>query len=350
MGNIILRVWRGEAKVLSAVLFLPLGFLSLIYRICLSARESLFKRGMLKVEKAPIPVISVGNITLGGTGKTPVVELLSRRLKEQGFSPGIVTRGYARKRSGVFAVDARNDDAAGVGDEALMLARKTGLPVIVGKKRMEAVVLGVKNFSIDIAVLDDGYQVRDLRKDLEILVLSGKKGNDNGGLFPLGPYREPQDQIRKAGVILINKGELSDGAQSLASGIPSFHVRYRPTFLYNMKRDLIGSHAFLKGKKVAAFAGLGDNRSFFELLRELGAQIVREVEFADHHAYTLTDIKSLATAENADLLVTTEKDAVKLERLELPEELYYLAVEAVVEREEEFLRFIVKRLGGKDVN
>ncbi len=302
------------------------------------------------MERAAIPVVSVGNITVGGTGKTPVVELLSRRLKEQGFNPAIVTRGYKRKRSGVFAVNPREDDAARVGDEALMLAKRTGLPVIVGKNRMQAVELGVKNFGINIALLDDGYQVRDLRKDLEILVLSGRKNEENGHLFPLGPCREPMHAIRRAGMILINKGEMGSGAKAHATGIPSFQVKYRPTCLYNVKRDLIGPCVFLNGRKVLAFAGIGDNRSFFELLREIGAQVVRQVEFADHHHYTADDVKRLAAAGGALMMVTTEKDAVKLEGLEIPENLFYLAVEAVVDREEQLVEFIVQRLGGKDVN
>jgi tetraacyldisaccharide 4'-kinase len=350
MGNIILRVWRGEAKCLRAVLFLPLVFLSWIYRICLGVRESLFRAGLLRIEKAAIPVVSVGNITVGGTGKTPVVELLSRRLKERGFSPGIVTLGYKRKREGVFSVNAKKDDPAGVGDEALMLARRTGLPVIVGKKRMRAVELGIRDFGIDLALLDDGYQVRDLRKDVEILVLSGKKGEENGDLLPLGPYREPLDMIRKADVILINKGELSNDVKVRSAGIPSFRVKYQPTFLYNVKRDLIGPSAFLREKKVLAFAGLGDNRSFFELLKELGAELVHEVEFPDHHAYKADDMERLRSLKDAQILVTTEKDAIKLDQLEVPENLYYLAVEAVVEREEELVGFIVKRLGGRDVH
>ena len=332
------------------VLFLPLGFLSLIYRLCLAVREYLFKVGLLKVEMAAIPVVSVGNITVGGTGKTPVVELLSRRLKEQGFSPGIVTLGYKRKRDGVFGVNAKKDDAASVGDEALMLARKTGLPVIVGKKRMQAIELGIKEFGIDLALLDDGYQVKDLRKDLEILILNGKKGKHEGDLFPLGPYREPLAMIRNADVILINKGELSNRAKAYGAGIPSIRVRYRPTYLYDVKHDLIGPRTFLKGKKAVAFAGLGDNRSFFELLRELGAELVHEVEFPDHHAYSAHDMERLRSLKDAEILVTTEKDAIKLDRLDIPENLYYLAVEAAVEREEELVGLIVKRLRGKDVN
>ena len=350
MGNIILRVWRGEAEFLRALLYLPLIFLSWIYRICLGVRESLFRAGLLRVEKAAIPVVSVGNITVGGTGKTPVVELLARRLKEQGFTPGIVTLGYKRKREGVFGVNAKKDDPASVGDEALMLARKTGLPVIVGKKRVRAVELGIREFGIDLALLDDGYQVKDLKKDMEILILNGKKGGHDGDLFPLGPYREPLSMIGKADVILINKGELSSGAKAHAAGIPSFRVSYRPTFVHNVKRNLIGPCAFLKEKKVLAFAGLGDNRSFFELLRELGAELVHEVEFADHHAYSARDVERLSLLNDAQILVTTEKDAIKLDQLEIPENLYYLAVEAMVEREEEFVGLIVKRLRGKDVN
>ncbi len=350
MGNIILRVWRGEAGVLKAVLFLPLAFLSWIYRICLWVRESLYKAGVLRVDRAGIPVVSVGNITVGGTGKTPVVELLSRRLKERGFNPGIVTRGYRRTRDGVFSVDSKKDDAASVGDEALMLARRTGLPVIVGKRRIQAVEVGIKEFGIDCAVLDDGYQVRNLRKDLEILVLSGRKGGENGDLFPLGPFREPPGMIRRAGVILVNKGELDSGAKALAEGIPTFRVKYRPTFLHEIRRNLIGPYTYLNGKKVLAFAGLGDNRSFFELLKELGAHIEHAVEFPDHHAYSAHDIERLVSAKGAEMLVTTEKDAVKLDRSEIPENVYYLAVEAVVEREEELVELIVQRLGGKDVN
>jgi len=335
---------------LRAVLFLPLGFLSWIYRICLSVRESLFKTGMLRVEKAGIPVVSVGNITVGGTGKTPVVELLSRRLKEQGFRPGIVTLGYKRKREGVFGVNAKKDDAVSVGDEALMLARRTGLPVIVGKKRMQAVELGIKEFGIDLALLDDGYQVKDLKKDVEILILNGRKGEHEGDLFPLGPYREPLAMIGKADVILVNKGELSNGTKARAAGVPTFRVRYRPTLLYNVRQDLIGPCTFLKGRRVVAFAGLGDNRSFFELLRELGAELVHEVEFPDHHAYSASDMERLSLLKDAEIVVTTEKDAIKLDQLEMPENLYYLAVEAMVEREEELVELIVKRLGGKDVN
>jgi tetraacyldisaccharide 4'-kinase len=143
---------------------------------------------------------------------------------------------------------------------------------------------------------------------------------------------------------------LSNGAKVRAAGIPTFHVKYRPTFLYDVKHDLIGPRTYLKGRKVVAFAGLGDNRSFFELLRELGAELIHEVEFPDHHAYGARDMERLSSLNGAGMLITTEKDAIKLDQLEIPEGLFYLAVEAVVEREEELVRLIVKRLRGRDVD
>jgi tetraacyldisaccharide 4'-kinase len=347
MGNVILRVWRGEAEFLRAILFIPLWFLSWVYRMCCAARERAYRVGLLRVDKAVIPVVSVGNITVGGTGKTPVVELLSRKLKEQGFSPGIVTRGYKRKKGGVFGVDAKRDDAASVGDEAFMLAKRTRLPVVVGKKRMQAVEVGVRDFGIDLVLLDDGYQVRDLKKDVEILVLNGKEERHDGDLFPLGPFREPLAMIQRAHALVVNNGELGNAAKAYGAGIPLFRMRYRPTFLYDMKRDLIGPHVFLKGKKVLAFAGLGDNRSFFGLLKSLGAEVLHEVEFADHHAYSALDMERLTFHRDVEMLVTTEKDAVKLDRLDVPENLFYLAIEAMVENEEELIRLIVEKVKGE---
>ena len=347
MSNTMLRVWRGEARYLRAALFLPLWFLSWVYRMCLGAREHLYRTGLLRIEQASIPVVSVGNITVGGTGKTPIVELLSRRLKAHGFRPGIVTRGYKRKRTGTFSVDPKRDDAASVGDEAFMLARRTHLPVVVGTKRIGAIELGMREHAIDVAVLDDGYQVRDLRKDMEILVLSGRPEDEGGMLFPLGPYREPFQSIRGADAIVVSKGDVSVGAREFMQAIPTFKVSYRPVFLHNVKRDLIGPCVFLKGKKVLAFAGLGDNRSFFELLRELGADVVHEIEFPDHHEYSADDMERVSSYRDVEMLVTTEKDAVKMNRLDIPKNLFYLAIEAAVENEEELIGLIVQKLRGK---
>lgn len=340
MRNLIVRLWKGEAEHVRLLLVVPLTLLSWIYGACLKLRDYMYKSGTLKVQEVPIPVISVGNISLGGTGKTPVVERISVLLKERGFHPGIVTRGYKRRKKGIFAVDASTDSAKMVGDEAFMLARRTGLPVIVGSDRALAIVEGMKNFRIDIALLDDGFQVRNLRKDAEVVVLNP----GHGKLFPLGSDREPPAKLRNATIVLANKGDLDDMVRGVIPGIPVFTMRYKPVYLHNIKRNLIGHYGFLRGKRIAAFSGLGDNASFFSLLEDLGAQVVEELEFPDHHAYTARDMEKIRALNHVDALVTTEKDAVKLMDRDLPENLFYLTIEAQIEGEAEMLELLLTKL------
>jgi tetraacyldisaccharide 4'-kinase len=189
MQNIIVRIWKGEAKYIKFILYIPLFFLSYLYGKCLLLREYMYKTGMMKVEEAPVPIISIGNITLGGTGKTPIVEKLAAEFKKEGFNPGIITRGYKRKKRGTFCIDAKVDRAEDVGDEALMLAKKGQCPVIVSINRARAIDEGIKTFKMDVALLDDGFQLKNIKKDIEILVINGKEGRENNALFPLGPCR-----------------------------------------------------------------------------------------------------------------------------------------------------------------
>jgi tetraacyldisaccharide 4'-kinase len=345
MRNTIIRVWNGEAKYMRWVLYIPFAFFSYLYQIGLYMREYMYKSGFAKVEKAIIPVISVGNVTLGGTGKTPVVEKLSRRLKEEGLSPGIITRGYKRKKKGVFVVDIKKDTAENVGDEAFMLAKKTHIPVIVGKDRAAAIESGISLSGINIAILDDGFQVRNLEKDVELLVLNGNEPLKNHELFPLGPYREPLIRIRDSHAVLINKGDLDESALYFTRAIPKFNIRYKPVHLYNIKRNLIAHYNFLKGKPVVAFSGLGDNRSFFNLLKNIGADVVHEIHFPDHHRYTQRDLEKCASFKNTECIVTTEKDAVKIARMDVPENLFYLSIEAVIEDENRLIELLLKKIG-----
>ncbi len=345
MRNTIVKVWSGEAKSVRWVLYVPLAFLSYLYRIGLYMREYMYKSGMTKTRKAIVPVISVGNITLGGTGKTPVVEKLSRMLKEKGLKPVIITRGYRRKKKGVFAVDVKNDNAQSAGDEAFMLARKTKVPVIVGKDRLAAIEEGIRSFGIDIAILDDGFQVKNLTKDVELLVIKEHGTLKNQELFPLGPCREPMQRICDAHAVLMNKGNFDGHEISFTSSIPRFNVRYKPVYLYNVKRDLIAHYNFIKGKKVTAFSGLGDNRSFFNLLKDIGAGIVHEIEFPDHHCYTNVDLKKCASFKDVECVITTEKDAVKIAHMDVPENLFYLSIEPVIEDEKKLMDLLLKKIG-----
>lgn len=344
MRGLILRIWKGEAPWAKRFLYIPLFCLSRIYKTCLYVRDFLYKRGLLRIDLVSIPVVSVGNITLGGTGKTPVAEKLAVGLKGMGFRPGIITRGYKRKRSGTFCVDVRKDEAEDVGDEAFMLARRGQIPVIVGTRRADAVREGMKNAGIDIAILDDGFQVRNMKKDVEILVVKGQDGVPSHDLFPLGPYRESIQRLGEADAILVHTDELWPDFRVLAEGTPTFKIKYRPMHLYNMKHHLMAHFNLLRGRKVLAFAGLGDNRSFFDLLKRLGAEIVREASYDDHHRYTVQDLEELASHKSVSLIVTTEKDAVKLRGMDVPEHLFYLSVEVDLEGEEELLSLIWRKL------
>jgi tetraacyldisaccharide 4'-kinase len=231
-----------------------------------------------------------------------------------------------------------------VGDEALMLARKTKLPVVVGARRSIAIVEAMKKYSVDLAILDDAYQVKNIRKTVDVVVIKGGEKNGCTDLFPLGPCREPLVRLRDADAILINSGSVSAEIGGLIQKIPTFRMEYKPVHLYNMKHNLITHYNVLRGKKVLAFSGLGDNRSFFELLRTLGADLVREVSFPDHHDYRDKDIEEVSSFESASLVVTTEKDAVKIGGMKLPDNLFYLSVEVDIEGEQELINVIRRKI------
>lgn len=345
MRNMIVKVWRGEARFVRWMLYVPLACLSFFYQAALYLREYLYRSGKISIDKAMIPVISVGNITMGGTGKTPLVDKLSRRLKEEGLNPGIITRGYGRKKKGIFSVDPVKDNAGEVGDEALMLARKTHIPVIVGSNRPSAIETGISRFGIDIAILDDGFQVRNLVKDLELLVLNAQEPLENHELFPLGPYREPLLRVRDAHAILVNKGDLDKSALYFTQEIPKFRVHYKPLYLYDIKKKRIGHYRFLNGKRVTAFAGLGDNRSFYDLLSGIGADIIHRIDFADHHRYTEADLAKCTSYSDVEVVVTTEKDAVKMAHMNVPENIFFLSIEAEIENENSLVALLLKKIG-----
>lgn len=341
-----MRIWKGEAPLFRAFFLIPLFALSLVYRAVLLARALWYAAGLTRAEKAPIPVVSVGNLSLGGTGKTTVVEGLSRHLKERGFCPGIIMLGYKKKRRGAFAVDPRHDTAEGAGDEAVMLARRTMLPVLVGKKRGESIRRGVRAFGIDVAIFDDGYQVRNVRKNVELLILNGQEPRTALHLFPLGLLREPLEMMKKADILLINKGEPDSRTRALAAGMPCFRVRNRPLYLCRLKDGATTDHRSVRGKKVLAFSGLGDNSSFFNLLREIGADVVTTLEFPDHYRYRREDLRRIESFRGVELVVTTEKDAVKLEGLDPGDNVFSLSIEAEIEGRDALVELVLNKMRG----
>jgi len=340
----MVRFWKGESPVLRFLLFIPLFTLAGIYRLCLSLREWLYRQGLLKTAGAQVPIISVGNLTLGGTGKTPVVEKLVTELKRRGFRPGIITRGYKRRRMGVFAVNPENDTAQDAGDEAAMLAKKTRLPVLVAKSRIDGISMGIARFDINVAVLDDGFQVRHVRKDVELLIMNGSERQTEQHLFPLGIYRDPLEAMNRADAILINKGHLNNRTENMAATKPRYKIQYEPVHLISVKDGGTIDYRVLRGKRVVAFSALGDNHSFFTLLKDLGTELMKTIEFPDHHIYQDGDLRMIASIKNADMIVTTEKDAVKIEHMISNRNFFYLVIKVRIEEEERLMDMIMDKL------
>ncbi len=252
--------------------------------------------------RAPVPVICVGNLTVGGAGKTPTVLTLARRLQSKGLRVGCLSRGYGGTERGPLEVDPRRQDASEVGDEPLLLAQAA--PTWIARDRKDGARVAIAE-GVDVLILDDGLQNRSLAHDLAFVVVDAGYGFGNSRLLPAGPLREPIDQglARAAAVVLI--GDDRTGlARRLGARAPVLTARLVP--------DEEAQH--LAGRKVLAFAGIGRPAKFFETLAQLGAQLVGRVEFADHHRYTADEAMQLVEeAQRQDAVpVTTAKDFVRL--------------------------------------
>jgi tetraacyldisaccharide 4'-kinase len=246
--------------------------------------------------RARIPVICVGNLTVGGTGKTPVAIVIARMLQERGVSSAFLLRGYGRKNSSTLIVDSQSHDALAVGDEALLLARVA--PTIVARDRAIGARIAEAQ-GARIIIMDDGHQNFSLQKDLSLVVVDGESGFGNGKIVPAGPLREPVLQgLRRADAIVV----MGDGNPPL------------PGFARLLLRARLEGAQRLDGWRVVGFAGIGRPEKYFATLRDAGAALVEAHGFTDHHNYSaaeITTLKSRATRLNA-ALITTEKDFVRL--------------------------------------
>src|SRR2546421_8082411 len=311
------------------------------YHGLLDARDWLYARGVLKCRALGVPVVSVGNLTVGGTGKTPAVELAVRTLIELGHRPAVVSRGYGRRGHGIQIVAAAASirlDADEGGDEPFLLARRLpGVPVVVGGNRYEAGRHAVARFGVSALVLDDGFQHRTLAKDLEIVMARARAPWGSGRLLPGGPLREPLAALARAHLIVVtgargpdDVGEVAADARRYAPGVPVLAARHVTTECWEAgAMRYLGPEA-LRGLKLVAFAGLGSPGGLRRTLEDTGAVETGFARFADHHRYTRAEVGALeqrAVAASAVGLVTTEKDWARLRRLPPPGvPLYVLAV------------------------
>jgi tetraacyldisaccharide 4'-kinase len=334
----ILRGWeRGFNAGTGGVLKAMTGS----YRSLLGAREWLYARGILASRTLDCPVVSIGNLTVGGTGKTPAVELAVRTLIELGHRPGVLSRGYGRRGTAVQVVaDAASIrlDADEAGDEPFLLARRLpGVPVVVGPNRFEAGQLARDRFGVSALVLDDGFQHRTLTKDLEIVMTRATMPWGNGRLLPGGPLREPIGGLARAHLIVATGArrleearEVTETTSRVAPAVPILTAVHVPTECFESSAMRFVPLKALGGARLVAFAGIGSPAGFRRTLSETAVTVVDFEEFADHHWYTREDLARLerrASETDADGLVTTEKDWVRLRALPaLKRPVYVLSV------------------------
>jgi tetraacyldisaccharide 4'-kinase len=247
--------------------------------------------------RASVPVIVVGNVTAGGTGKTPLTIALVEALRTRGFKPGVVSRGYGGSAREPMRVDARSDPAV-AGDEACLIARATGAPVAIGRDRAATARLLTANDHVDVIVADDGLQHYGLCRDVEICVIDGERRFGNGRLLPAGPLREPANRVRECDFIVCNGGAPAAGEIAMVLAGDEAVALAQPE-----RRSALREFA---GKRVHAIAGIGNPARFFAGLRAAGIDVA-EHAFADHEVYAPADIRY-----DDDLpVLMTEKDAVK---------------------------------------
>lgn len=300
-------IWYGRHPV--AFLLAPLSWL---FRLAVVLRRFAYSSGLLNSCRLPVPVVVVGNISVGGTGKTPLVIWIARFLKQQGFNPAIVTRGYGGN-AGSWPQQVRADgDPETVGDEAVLLASHSDCPVAAGPDRVAAARALVVHTECDLILADDGLQHYRMGRDVEIAVVDGERRLGNRFCLPAGPLREPPSRLNSVDLVVVNG----------ATGRGEFRMDYRPGKLRRVLREEDEREVEkLASKQVHAVAGIGNPRRFFYRLRRLGLRIV-EHPFPDHHAYTPQDLEF---GDNLPVLMT-EKDAVKCRRF-ATEEQWYLPIE-----------------------
>jgi tetraacyldisaccharide 4'-kinase len=314
-------IWyRPGAQARRHPLFWPLYALSLPYGAAIGLRNRLYDGGGLPRTKLPCPVISVGNLTVGGTGKTPLVMLLAELMQEAGWRPAILSRGFGGRSSrGVHVVsDGRRLLATPetAGDEPVLMARTLpSVPVLTGPDRVRTGKAALDRFGAKLLILDDAFQHRRLARDLDIVLTDLTLPFGNGCLLPAGPLREPVQALKRARIVIRTGSEAevrTSPASTDAGGLRGFH---RPCEL--VRGDGAERHppAMLAGKRLLAFAGLGRPDAFRKTLAALGADVADFLPFPDHHAYRRSDIEGIrqrAVAASAEFIVTTEKDAVRL--------------------------------------
>ena len=352
------------------VLKLLLVLLSRFYGMLVRLRRILYDHGIFRTRRLPCGVISIGNLTVGGTGKTPMTIYLADLLKNSGYRPVVISRGYkgrAEKKGGV--VSDRDKILLGAdiaGDEPFLMAQRLeGIPVLVGADRFKAGMKAVNNFFPDVIVLDDAFQHCRLHRDMDIVLIDDKSFLGNRHLLPRGILREPASSMARADLFVLTR---CDGGKSrsyellseMASGKPVFKSSHEPYVcgIYNGEKagtevgiplDASRNFDFLKKANVFVFSGIAKNEEFLNTVESLFGRVAGVLAFDDHHRYSEPDFRRISEEAKkcaADYIVTTEKDYVKIaHRMHSPVDIVVIGVRLSLGVEEsQFLQQIIEKI------
>lgn len=338
---------------------------SKIYAAAVQRRNRRFDSGAENVKKLDALTISVGNITVGGTGKTPFVASVAKILAEKGLRPCVLTRGYKRENEArrVVVSDGENilADARTAGDEPLELALKLrgAAAVVADRNRFEAGVFARRELNCGAFILDDGFQHRKLFRHLDILTVDATNPFGNGALLPYGILREPLENMARADIFIITRADLVEKEflyeiektirRFAKKDSAVFHAVNKVSQIVDIEdlSDVEDGAKLEKDERIFAFCGLGNSENFYALLRKNGFQISGTQNFRDHHRYTsaeLAEIEQKARQTNAETLITTAKDAVKLSDLPRKMPLRVCLIEAALDNEKDFRQIILSRV------
>lgn len=357
--------WSQIHQKESPGLWFPLlTFSSALYGLGVRLRLWAYECGLFKKEYLPGFVVSIGNITAGGTGKTPAVVMLAQWAKDKGYRVAVLSRGYGGQyKTKVLAVSDGNRIKSGpeeAGDEPYLLAtRLSGIPVVVSKKRFLAGLFAHERYGCDFFILDDGFQHLELHRDLNLALMDSTNPLGNGNLLPRGPLREPVEQLARANVCIVTRckgpspGKMVQGfLKGKLSSIPVFCADHVPESVVFPNSAEVYGPEFLKGKRILAFAGIAEPESFKQILMGLGADIAYFRRFRDHYPFKGNDIRALVQMmekKEAQYLVTTEKDWVRIAPFAIDRtDIAYLGIKfALTSGRDDFFKMIKDNMAAK---
>ncbi len=335
------RIWRENLRWYELPLWLPTVPAAALYACALAMRSAAWR---LMRKRPGLTTISVGNLIVGGSGKTPFTIFLAQRLAERGVSVGIVSRGYrGRLPSGRAAMVSDGHQILltpeQAGDEPVMMARQFAGPIAVARRRIDGIELLQRCAQVDAVLLDDAFQHIRLARDFDLLLVNTERGLGNGWLLPAGPMRESLGAARRANaVVLIGRDRAADSLtpaqRAKFDRSEVFHATLRPRCLVQAEMGRWREIPIaIVGRRVLAVSGLAETGGFYEMLRAHDAELVGVLEYPDHHKYTAADWQTISdAARQADMVLTTEKDLVKLERFPFPRDsLYALRLEVTMD-------------------